>query len=193
MALKKRARNNKGILLLAFLVFAVVLGALVFRKYETATHKVEPAPAAAPVGTVVATLFFASADGQGLVREGREVEVEETVEDGIESVVEELIRGPLGSLAPTVPNNLRVLGVQVKGDVAQIDFGREFSEAIPHGSSAEMAAVYSIVDTVSTNFPAIKSVRFLVEGQPVSDPDGHLDLTAPLPADYSLEKKPQPS
>jgi hypothetical protein len=159
MALKKRARNNKGILLLAFLVFAVVLGALVFRKYETATHKVEPAPAAAPVGTVVATLFFASADGQGLVREGREVEVEETV----------------------------------KGDVAQIDFGREFSEAIPHGSSAEMAAVYSIVDTVSTNFPAIKSVRFLVEGQPVSDPDGHLDLTAPLPADYSLEKKPQPS
>lgn len=191
--MKKPTRNTKGILLFAFLLFAVVLGALVFRKYETATRKVEPAPAAAPAGNVVATLFFASADGQGLVREGREVEVEENVEDGIESVVEELIRGPLGSLAPTVPNNVRVLGVQVKGGVAQIDFGHEFTEGIPQGSSAEMAAVYSIVDTVNTNFPAIKAVQFLVEGKAVSDLNGHLDLSTPLPADYSLEKKPLPS
>jgi spore germination protein GerM len=186
---RKRTRSTKGTLLIAFLVFAVVLGALVFRKYHTATRKVEPAPQSTPVGSTVVTLFFAAADGEGLVREGREVEIEEGVEASIESVVDELISGPLGSLAPTLPQNLRVLGVRVKGEVAQIDFGRELKEGIPEGSSAEMAAVYSVVDTVTVNFPKIKAVQFLIEGVPIEDFKGHLDLSAPLTPDYTLEKR----
>lgn len=190
--MKKRTSNAKGILLIAFLLFAVVLGALIFRKYETATRKVELPPQSAPVGTFVGTLFFASPDGQGLMREGREVEISEGVEEGVESVVDELIRGPLGSLSPTLPANARVIGVQVSGEVARIDFGHELLEGVPSGSAAEMAAVYSVVDTVTVNFPRIKSVQFLVEGKAVESL-GHLDLSAPLPADYSLEKKqPQP-
>ena len=188
--MKKGTNNAKGILLLAFLLFAVVLGALVFRKYHTAALKVEPAPPrAAPVGTFVGTLFFASPDSQGLVREGREVEIQEGIEDGVESLVDELISGPLGSLAPTLPANVRVLGVRVEGGVAQIDFGRELQDDTPSGSSAEEVAVYSIVDTVTANFPQIKAVQLLVEGARVQSLKGHLDLSAPLPPDYTLEKK----
>jgi len=186
---KKNTSNAKGILLLAFLLFAVVVGALVFRKYETATRKVEPPPQAAPAGTVVVTLFFASADGDGLVREGREVEIEESVEESVENVVSELIRGPIGSHAPTLPPNASVLGVRLKGDLAEIDFGPELLEGIPSGSSAEMVAAYSIVDTVTVNFPQIKAVQFLVAGAPLETLKGNLDLRAPLPPDYSLEKK----
>lgn len=184
----KKRTNTKGILLIAFLLFAVVLGALVFRKYDTAGRKVELPPKAAPVGTFVGTLFFASPDGQGLVREGREVEIAEGVEEGVESLLDELISGPVGSLAPTLPANARVLGVRVKGEVAQIDFGHELADGVPSGSSAEMAAVYSVVDTVTTNFPQIKSVHFLVDGAAVESLKGHLDLRNPLPPDYSLEK-----
>ena len=61
--MKKKPSNAKGVLLLAFVLFAIVVGALVVRKYETATRKVEQPPQAAPAGTIVATLFFASADG----------------------------------------------------------------------------------------------------------------------------------
>ena len=190
--MKKRTSNAKGILLIAFLLFAVVLGALVARKYQTATRSMEPAPRAAPVGNVVVALFFAAPDGEGLVREGREVEVEEGLEQGVESVVEELVRGPLGSLAPTLPASVRVLGVRVKGETAQIDFGRELKETLPAGSSAELAAVYSVVDTVTANFPQIKSVQFLIEGAPVDELKGHLDLRGPLPPDYTLEKKEPP-
>lgn len=187
--MKRRTNNAKGILLIAFLLFAVVLGALVFRKYDTAARKVEPPPTTAPAGSAVVTLFFSSADGEGLTREGREVEIEERVEEGIASVVEELISGPLGSLAPTLPANARVLGVQVAGEVARIDFGRELTDGIPTGSSAEMTAVYSIVDTVTANFPQVKAVLFLVEGAAVESLDGHLDLRSPIPPDYSLEKR----
>jgi spore germination protein GerM len=191
---KRRTSHSKGILLLAFLLFAVVVGGLVFRKYETATRNVaQPAAKAAPAGTTVVTLFFASADGQGLVREGRELEVEDGIEDGIESVVDELISGPVGSHAPTLPPNARVLGVRVAGGVAQIDFGSELRDGIPSGSAAETEAVYSVVDTVTANFRQVKAVQFLIEGAPMQDLHGHLDLRAPLAPDYSLEKPgPQP-
>jgi spore germination protein GerM len=177
-------------LLIAFLLFAVVLAVLVSRKYHTASLKVEPAPKTAPAGTFVGTLFFASPDGQGLVREGREVEIEEGVEAGVENLVDELISGPLGSLTPTLPANVRVLGVRVDAGVAQIDFGHELQDETPAGSTAEMVAVYSIVDTVTINFPQVKAVQFLVEGAPVQSLKGHLDLSTPLPPDFTLEKKP---
>jgi spore germination protein GerM len=143
----------------------------------------------APAATVVVTLFFASADGEGLVREGREVEIEGSVEESVESVVDELIRGPLGSYAPTLPPNARVLGVRLNGELAEIDFGPELLEGIPSGSSAEMVAVYSIVDTVAVNFPRIKAVQFLVAGAPPATLEGHLDLRAPLSPDFAIEKK----
>ena len=101
--MKKRTSGAKGILLIAFLLFAVVLGALIFKKYETAARKVEPPPAAQPVGTFVSTLFFATPDGQSLVREGREVEIAEGVEEGVESVVDELIGGPVGAPRSILP------------------------------------------------------------------------------------------
>ena len=82
--------------------------------------------------------------------------------------------------------------MRVKGETAQIDFGRELKETLPAGSSAELAAVYSVVDTVTANFPQIKSVQFLIEGAPVDELKGHLDLRSPLPPDYSLEKKEPP-
>lgn len=189
MAVKRPTSRAKGTLLLAFLVFAVVLGLLVFQKYHTATRTAEPPPATAPVGSAVVTLFFAAPDGEGLVREGREVLLEESLEEGVRSVVEELISGPVGDLAPTLPASTRVLGVQVVGEVARVDLGGELRESLPSGSSSEMAALYSIVDTVAVNFPAIKAVQFLIEGVEVAELKGHLDLSAPLRPDFTLEKK----
>jgi len=103
-------------------------------------------------------------------------------------VVDELIGGPLGEFGPTLPPNTRILGVQLKGDLVQLDFGPELQEGLPEGSSAEMTAVYSIVDTVVTNFPQVKKVQILVNGAAPESLKGHLDLRAPLAADYTLEQ-----
>lgn len=190
--MRKRPNKAKGILLLAFVFFAVAVGGLVYKKYQTATTAVQPPPQAPAAGTVVATLFFASPDGDRLVREGRELDVEEDVEDGIEGVVEELIRGPLGDLAPTLPQNARVLDVQLKGNVAQINFGPELVDGIPSGSSAESVAVYSVVDTVAANFPQVKAVQFEIDGKVPETLKGHLDLKEPIAPDFSIEEKPKP-
>ncbi|GFO70004.1 sporulation protein [Geomonas limicola] len=177
-------------MILAFVVFACVVGALVVKKYQTAHRKAEQPQqtAPAPAATRVVNLFFASPDGDRLVREGREVEIEEETEADIESVVDELVRGPLGELGPTLPPNTRILGVQLKGDQAFIDFGPELQQGLPEGSSAELVAAYSLVDTVTANFPQVKKVQILVNGVAVETLKGHLDIRYPLVPDYSLEQ-----
>jgi len=190
--MKRRKRSAKGVVLVAFCILALVAGGLVYKKYQTAVtgHKAQP-PAAVqqPAGTRVMALYFGAADGEGLVREGREVEAEEGVEDYIGSVLEDLVNGPLGAGAPTLPENVRVLGVRLNGSIAEIDFSRELQDGLPEGSSAEMAAVYSVVDTVTANFPQVKGVQFLIEGQKAESLKGHLDLRNPVSPDFSLERK----
>lgn len=175
-----------ALLLLAFAVSATVLGALILRKYETSRMTAATPLQAPEAATLLVTLFFASPDGEGLVREAREIDACTDPAECAEEVVEELVNGPVGDISPTLPPATTVRSVRLEGDTALVDFGREFAEGLPGGSHGEMAAVYSVVDSLAFNFPRIKKVKFLVEGNPASL--GHLDLREPLAADFSLEK-----
>jgi len=186
-------RREWLVIFVAFLVCAVVLGVLFLKKYEERHRQPAVPPHAQQEGTLLVTLFFAAQDGSGLVREGREIDACEDQADCVESVVDELINGPLGDLAPTLPENLTVRSVQVTGDLAVIDLGEEMMTGLPGGSSAEMAAVYSIVDSVAINFPHIKQLKILVDGQAIDTLKGHLDLRGPLKPDFTMEKKPAAS
>jgi hypothetical protein len=53
------------------------------------------------------------------------------------------------------------------------------------GSSEELAAVQSLVLTVTRNLPAVTRVILLVGGEPVETLAGHVDLTHPIPPDLS--------
>jgi spore germination protein GerM len=184
-----KPRRELMVLLFAFIVCAAVLGVLLLKKYEARQKPPAAPPHAQQEGTLLVTLFFASPDGSGLVREGREIEACGDPAKCVESVVGELVNGPLGDLAPTLPNNTSVLHVEVNGDLAVIDLGDEIINGLPGGSQAEMTAVYSIVNSIAANFPRIRQVKFLVGGKTVDTLKGHLDLREPLRPDFSLEKK----
>ena len=59
---------------------------------------------------------------------------------------------------------------------------------ISGGSSGEILTVYAIVDSLTSNVPAIRRVGILVAGRE-RDTLGHLDLRRPLPADLTLVAK----
>jgi spore germination protein GerM len=185
-----RSRRSKGILIVAFIIFAAIVGALLLKKYDTSSRRPQVPPPAAQTGTVLVTLFFASHDGDALVREGREIDASAELDESVQAVLEELISGPVGDYAPVLPYNTQIRGVQVQGDLALVDFGKELVAAMPAGSSAEMAAVYSVVDSIAANFPQIKKVQITIDGEHVSTLKGHLDLRGPLVPDYTLEKRP---
>ena len=105
----------------------------------------------------------------------------------LKSVLDELLNGPIGEFEETVPEGTVVSAVRIEGNQATIEFNRTFSDAMLSGSSAEMLAVYSVVNTVAVNFPQVQKVKINVDGN-----QGvilsHLDLSEPLLPDYSLEQ-----
>jgi hypothetical protein len=141
-------------------------------------------PAAVQEGAITVTLYFAAADGLG--SEVRSLDHCPSPEECIAALVAELANGPVGELDRAIPPDTLVESVTLSGDTATLVLSPSFAAGLPSGSSAEMAAVYSIVNTVCRNLPQIRRVA-LREGE--APPRlGHLDLTDPLTPDFSLER-----
>ncbi|SNB47887.1 GerMN domain-containing protein [Geobacter sp. DSM 9736] len=183
-----RSRRKTTLIFLAFLVCAGFLGLFMLKRYETRHPQVPAVPVPQQSGSVSLTLFFAAPDGSGLIREGRNVEPCSATAECIGRLIEELASGPLGELGPTIPPNTVARGVNVAGDMAVIDLEESFVEGLPPGSSAEMMAAYSLVNSIAVNFPQISKVRLLVGGKGVETLKEHLDIREPLSPDFSLEK-----
>lgn len=78
-----------------------------------------------------------------------------------------------------LPKQAKLKSVKVKGDTAYVDFTQALVKNFVGGSTGEEMLVGSVVDTL-TEFPEIKKVQILVEGNKVESLSGHLDLTTPL-------------
>lgn len=134
MKKSKLPRRGLTVLFVAFFIFAVVLGALLLKKYETLHRQPPLPPQPHQQGIHLVTLFFASTDGTGLVREGREVNSCEDPAECVEAVVGELINGPLGNLSPTLPAATSIQSIRINGDVALLDLGDELAKGLPGGA-----------------------------------------------------------
>ncbi|MDD2581146.1 MAG: GerMN domain-containing protein [Desulfuromonadaceae bacterium] len=185
------ARRQKKItisILVPFLVFTLFFSIMIWQKYRSSQEVPVAPPQQNAKGYRSVTLFFAE-DGTHLAREAREIGNCDDDNACLKSVLHELLNGPVGELEGTLPDGAAVNTARIEGTQATIDFNRTFSDAMLSGSSAEMLAVYSVVDTVAVNFPQVQTVKLDVDGN-----SGvilhHLDLSEPLPPDYSLEQPP---
>jgi hypothetical protein len=78
----------------------------------------------------------------------------------------------------------------VDGGTAVIDFSRDLVSSHPGGSSSELLTVYGLANSLAANFPHIRQVRILVDGEPVESLKGHVDLSRPVQADFSFSRLP---
>ena len=62
-----------------------------------------------------------------------------------------------------------------------MDLSREVATAHPGGSLNELLTIYTIVQALTTNLPAVTSVQLLVDGKEVDTLAGHVDMKRPLP------------
>jgi spore germination protein GerM len=138
-------------------------------------------------------LYFEAPDREGLLPEEREVAFSSDLARQLRTVVEELAKGSTTGLLPTLPAGTRVLEVFVQArGVAYVDLSSEASSGLPGGSRAELLTVYSVVNTIVTNFPAVSRVRIVVGDRPVDSLGGHVDISRPLPPDMTLVALPTP-
>ena len=136
------------------------------------------------------TLYFSDQEAEYLIGEKREIRKKDEVEEEVQEVIRELIKGPKGRLLPTLPSRTELLSLQLddKG-IARVNFSRALSKDHPGGSSAEVMTVYSVVNTLIINFPVIKRVQFLVEGKEIESITGHLSLNRPIASKPDLIRK----
>lgn len=101
-------------------------------------------------------------------------------------VMSALIEGPPKDsfLRPTLPAGTRLLGVDVKGNVAFVNFSNEVTRANV-GAEGEAVMIGSIVNTLCA-LPGIQKVQILVEGKPVESLAGHVDCRGPLSSSFEL-------
>jgi spore germination protein GerM len=138
-------------------------------------------------------LYFESPEASALVPEERSVPLAGDLARQLQAVMEELVRGSTTGLRPTLPPATKVLEVFVSArGVAYLDFSPEARQSVTGGSKSELLVVYSIVNSVTANFPAVKKVQILVEDKPVRTLAGHVDLSRPLGPDMTFLVLPSP-
>lgn len=189
----KRKKKKLTTLFVLLAILAVVVLVFFFGgRREKIKHGAGPAVSATGSGQVqpikmkTVTLFFLSESDNLLHPEEREIKAG-TLNEEAREVVKELIRGSKSGLLSTLPETTRLRQVFVAADgTAYVDLSRQILEASYYGSSGEMAAVYSIVNSLAYNFKNVKRVSLLVEGNERETLGGHIDLSRPFNPDYSL-------
>ena len=172
---KRPGRRLVPWLILAAILFVVglVVGTLEIGKAPEEASPVVNAPSLTAREVI---LYFASGDGQKLVAESRQIPGCESDEDCLSEVVQALIAGPAGDLVAILPSRATLRNLAVVDSLVEVDFSQELVDAHPGGTQSELLTVYGLTDTLAVNFPHIRQVQILVEGNPVKTLKGHVDL-----------------
>jgi N-acetylmuramoyl-L-alanine amidase len=144
-------------------------------------------PPPAPPGT--ARLYFAAPENKGPVLQAEERRLPDgagSPSDLARRLLAELFAGPgeRSLLLPVVPPDGWVRDLRVNGKTAVVDLQAELEPAI-QGGTAELLAVYSIVNTLAVNLD-LEAVTLLVAGEKGRTLSGHLLLGEPLSPRFDL-------
>jgi spore germination protein GerM len=133
-----------------------------------------------PVRRITATLYYIGDDGMALVPVQREVPFAATVVEQARAIIEAQIAAapPLVSAIPA-DTKLRDVFITERGD-AFVDLSADLTAKHPGGSLSEIFTVYTIVNALTVNLPAVTRVQILVNGKEVDTLAGHVDLRHPL-------------
>ncbi len=188
-----------------FIVAAVVVWWLLFvavpRWYRgggtTGTATAPPAaatPDAAAQRRITATLYFVGPDGLSLVPAQREVPFGEPVVEQARRIIETQLAVSAAPLLSAIPagTTLRALYISERGD-AFVDLSADVTAKHTGGSMDEILAVYTIVNALTVNLPAITRVQILVDGKEVDTLAGHVDLRNPLSKNLAWVTTENPS
>lgn len=156
-----------------------------------------PMPAPAPSGEAMGleptreiTLYFAQPDAQRLAGEPVSVSISDSTTENCRRALEAIIQGPRSALAPIVPPSAKVRALYLleSGELV-VDFSIELELDLKKRSSASLESlmVYGIVSALTqpalqgTPETPVKTVRFLIEGQPARETfPAHFDVSEPV-------------
>ena len=151
----------------------------------------------AATGRIRASLFYVAEDGLHLTAVDADVPYGATPAEQARALVEAQLQPAPQPLAQAIAEGTKVRQIFMADDgTAFVDLSKEAVANHRGGSLDELFAVYAIVNAITVNLPAVKSVQILIDGQEVDTLAGHVDLRHPLARNMRwvgpLEEAPAP-
>jgi Sporulation and spore germination len=133
------------------------------------------------------TLFFPSNDAGVLLQESRRLTLASSDTDRIRQIFLALLEGSEEGQSKPLPAGAELRAAFLAPDgTAYLDLAGPSLTLFDPGIESETLTVYSIVDSICVNVPAVKRVKLLVQGQEVDTLNGHADLTEAFVPDTNL-------
>jgi len=169
-------------------VLLLAVGVLYFlgrgRLEESSAHLDRPQALAGEARLQSVVLYFGDPDQVALRPEPRAMISRQTLSDRLASCLRELAQGSLTGALPVLPPQTRLIKAYLDPTgLAYLDFDRNILGGGFVGDGEEWLAVGAVVRTVCDNFPEVRRVRFMVEGEVITSLSGYCDLEEPLRAE----------
>jgi hypothetical protein len=135
----------------------------------------------------IAKIYFSDPQERFLMPEKRYVIKENDAAAQTKEIVKALLEGSKAGLVNTFPAGVVLIDVKV-GDagIAFVNFSKNLIKKYQGGSTAEMATIYSLTNSITQNIPSIKKVKILVEGKELSSIKGHISTQKAFSPDLEL-------
>jgi spore germination protein GerM len=180
-------------------IVAVWLAVLDLPRWLAPTAAAPPPAAAMPSAEtnvsprIKARLFYVTEDGQRLQGLERDVPYSNQSAEQARAILEAQLAPATAPLMTAIPPNTRLRAVYLTPEKeAYIDLSQDIATAHPGGLVNELLTVYTIVNALAVNLPAVERVQILVDGKEVDTLAGHVDLRRPLPKQLELIATPPP-
>jgi hypothetical protein len=123
----------------------------------------------------LAVIYFSDAQERFLMPEKRYVYNENDSAQQAREIAKALLEGSKTGLVNTFPAGVGIRDVKVDDEgTAFINFNKNLTKHHPGGSTAEMATIYSLTNSVTENVSSIKKVKILVDGKELPSIKGHI-------------------
>ena len=181
----RRAGIVAGLALVAFgigwLMFTAAPRWLTRQQPKPVAAAAAPAPPAPPGRKIKARLFNVSDDGMRLTSVERDIAYGEGALDQAREIIAAQIAPVAEPLVSAIPPGTTIRALFLtEGGEAYVDLSREAASSHTGGSLDEILTIYTIVNALTANLPAVTTVQLLVEGKEVDTLSGHIDLRRPL-------------
>lgn len=123
----------------------------------------------------IAIIYFSDPQERFLMPEKRYVIKEEDPALQAKEIVKALLEGSKEGLVNTFPAGVTIRDVKLDGGgTALVNFNKNLTKLHPGGSTAEMASIYSLTNSITENVPEAKKVKILMEGKELLSIKGHI-------------------
>jgi spore germination protein GerM len=129
------------------------------------------------------TVYFGNKGADAFLTETREIPAGGGFEAQVKAAVGELLKGPQGGdrvgVMPAGTELRQAFWVE-DSQTLYLDFNNALVANHPGGSAGEYFTIGAILKTVSANFPQVKRVQILIDGNKVETIAGHYAVDKPI-------------